>query len=261
MHSVLRDDGEIRFRTLAEALPQIVWTAIPGNGVDYCNRRWYELTGFTEAQTLGWGWPNALHPDDRPVALGNWEKCRHTGKSFEMEYRLLNAAGGFRWHPVRATPMRDSGVIVKWFGGCADIDGQIRNQQLLEEQIRQHTAALMEANTPLQSEMRERALAQQELNLQNERMVRELTKRSNRATNLAKMAELLQSCTEVKDAFSVVAGMAPKVFPELRGALHLFNASRERLEVAAIWGIALCRTTRLDRKTAGLSAPGTCTSS
>jgi hypothetical protein len=141
------------------------------------------------------------------------------------------------------------------------IDDQIRTQQLLEERIRQHTAALMEANTRLQSEMRERALAQQELNLQNERMVRELTKRSNRATNLAKMAELLQSCSEVKDAFAVVAGMAPKVFPELRGTLHLFNASRERLEVAAIWKIVLCRTTRLDRKTVGLSAPVTCTSS
>jgi PAS fold len=90
------------------------------------------------------------------VALENWEKCRHTGESFEMEYRLLNAAGGFRWHLVRVMPMRDSDrVIVKWFGACADIDDQIRNQQLLEEQIRQHTAALMAANTLLQSEMRD----------------------------------------------------------------------------------------------------------
>jgi PAS domain S-box-containing protein len=121
MRSVLRDDGELRFRTLDEALPQIVWTAIPGGGVDYCNRRWYEPTGFTEAQTLGWGWANALHPDDRLVALGNWEKCRFSGESFEMEYRLLNAAGGFRRHLGRATPMRDSdGTIVKWFGACAD---------------------------------------------------------------------------------------------------------------------------------------------
>ncbi len=236
MRSALRDDGELRFRTLAEAIPQIVWTAIPGKGVDYCNGRWYELTGLIESQTLGWGWANALHPDDRPVALENWEKCRLSGEPFEMEYRLQNSAGGFRWHLVRATPMRDStGAIVKWFGACADIDDQMRNQQLLEEQVRQHTALLMEANTLLQSEMRERALAQQELNQQNERMVRELTKRSNRATNLAKMAELLQSCTEVNDAFSVVAGMAPKVFPELRGAVHLFNAPRDRLEVTAIW--------------------------
>jgi diguanylate cyclase (GGDEF)-like protein/PAS domain S-box-containing protein len=236
MRSALRDDGELRFRTIAEAIPQIVWTAIPGEGVDYCNRRWYELTGLTESQTLGRGWANALHPDDRPVALENWEKCRVKGEPFEMEYRLQNSAGGFRWHLVRATTMRDSsGAISKWFGACTDIDDQIRNQQLLEEQIRQHTAALMEANTLLQSEMRERALAQQELNQQNERMVCELTRRSNRATNLAKMAELLQSCTEVKDAFSVVAGMAPKVFPELRGAVHLFNAARDRLEVTAIW--------------------------
>jgi hypothetical protein len=47
------------------------------------------------------------------------------------------------------------GVIVKWFRACADIDDQIRSQQLLEEQIRQHTAVLMEANTLLQSEMRD----------------------------------------------------------------------------------------------------------
>jgi PAS domain-containing protein len=84
MRSAFRDDGEARFRTLAEVLPQIVWTAIPGKGVDYCNRRWFELTGFTEPQTLGWGWANALHADDRPVALENWEKCRRTGESFEM---------------------------------------------------------------------------------------------------------------------------------------------------------------------------------
>jgi diguanylate cyclase (GGDEF)-like protein/PAS domain S-box-containing protein len=236
LRSATRNGGDLCCQTLAEAIPQIVWTAVPGEGVDYCNRRWYELTGLTESQTLGWGWANALHPDDRPVALENWEKCRLSGEPFEMEYRLQNYSGGFRWHLVRATPMRDStGVIVKWFGACTDIDDQIRNQQVLEEQIRQHTAALMEANSLLQSEMRERGLAQQELNLQNEHMVRELTKRSNRATNLAKMAELLQSCTEVNDAFSVVAGMAPKVFPELRGAVHVFNASRETLEVVAIW--------------------------
>jgi diguanylate cyclase (GGDEF)-like protein/PAS domain S-box-containing protein len=233
---LLCDDGEARLRILAEAVPQIVWTAIPVEGVDYCNQRWYDLTGLTKAQTLGYGWAAALHPDDRPVALQNWEKCRQAGTPFEMEYRLLNAAGGFRWHLVRATPMRDStGAIVKWFGACADIDDQMRHQQVLEEQIKQHTAALVDANARLQSEMRERALAQQELNLQNERMVRELTKRSNRATNLAKMAELLQSCSQVKDAFSVVAGMAPKIFPELRGAVHLLNASREKLEVAAAW--------------------------
>lgn len=233
----LGDDGEARFRTLAEAIPQIVWTALPDSGVDYCNRRWYEVTGMSEEQTLGFGWSGGLHPDDRPVALQNWEEVLRTGEPLEMEYRLKTAAGGFRWHLVRATPMRDSsGAIVKWFGACADIDDQMRNQQVLEEQLKQHTAALMDANTRLQLEMRERALAQQELNQQTERMVEELTKRSNRSANLAKMAELLQTCADLKDAVAVLAGMAPKVFPELRGALLLFNASREMLDVAALWG-------------------------
>ena len=229
-------DGETRFRMLAEAIPQIVWTAIPGGGVEYANQCWYQLTGFTEDQTLGWGWQDGLHPDDRPVALRNWERVRQTGDPFEMEYRIRCADGGYRWHLTRATPMRDSsGAIVKWFGACADIDDQIRNQQVLEEQIKQHTAALFEANTRLQAEMRERALAQQELNQQTERMVRELTTRFNRATNLAKMAERLQGCAGVEDVFSVVAAMAPKVFPELRGAALLFNATRERLEPATVW--------------------------
>jgi diguanylate cyclase (GGDEF)-like protein/PAS domain S-box-containing protein len=229
-------DGEARLRMLAEAIPQIVWTTNADGAVDYCNRRWYELTGFTVEQTLGSGWSNGFHPDDQPLAWQNWEKTLRTDQPFEMEYRLRNAAGDFIWHLVRAAPMRDStGAIVKWFGSCTDIDDQIRHQAVLEERIKQHTAALMDANTRLQSEMRERALAQQELNQQSERMVLDLTRRSNRATSLAKMAELLQSCGSVKDACSVVAAMAPKVFPELRGAMLLFSSSREMLEVAATW--------------------------
>jgi diguanylate cyclase (GGDEF)-like protein len=191
---------------------------------------------MTQEQAIGWGWGDCLHPDDLPVALKNWEKCRRSGQSFEMDYRLRTAAGDFRWHMVRATPMRDSsGTIIKWFGACADIEDQMHTQQLLEAEVKHHTAALMDANTRLQLEMRERALVQQELNQQSERMVRELTQRSNRATNLAKMAEMLQSCSDLRDAFSVVIGMAPKVFPELRGAVLLFNSSRDKLGVAAVW--------------------------
>jgi diguanylate cyclase (GGDEF)-like protein/PAS domain S-box-containing protein len=229
-----------RWHSLLEAIPDVIWTAVPKGGVDYCNQRWYDLTGFTLEQTLGWGWRNALHPDDLPVAMQNWEKSRRSGVALDMEYRLRTVGGGFRWQLVRANPMRDSsGAVVKWFGSCVDIDDQMRNQQVLEEQIKQHTAALMEANTRLETEMRERALAQQELNQQNERMVRELTKRSNRATLLAKTAELLQSCTDLNDVFSVVAGMAPEIFPELRGAVLLLNSSRDFLEMAISW--AECR--------------------
>lgn len=229
-------ESEARFRVLAEGIPEFVWTAVPELGLDYCNRRLCDFTGRTPEQMLGWNWKETLHPDDVPVALENWEKGRETGAPIEAEYRFRTAKGDFRWHLVRATPMRDSsGKIVRWFGCSVDIDDRMRQQQLLEEQVKQHTAALFEANLRLETEMRERALAQQELNLQNERMVRELTQRSNRATSLAKMAELLQSCSDLKDIFAVVAGMAPKIFPELRGAVLMLNSSRDALEVAASW--------------------------
>src|ERR1039458_2429726 len=56
-------DAETRFRLLAEAIPQIVWTAVPGGGIDYCNQRFYDLTGFSKEETLGWAWQQALHPE------------------------------------------------------------------------------------------------------------------------------------------------------------------------------------------------------
>lgn len=167
-------DGEARFRLLAEAIPQIVWTALPEGGVDYCNQRWYQLTGLTEKQTLGWGWPDALHPDDRPVCLQNWENAQHSGDPFEMEYRLRSVAGGYRWHLVRATPMRDTaGVIVKWFGACTDINDQMLHQQVLEEQVKENIAALMEANEAL----RDQAIRDPLTGLYNRRYMEEMLER------------------------------------------------------------------------------------
>lgn len=229
-------DSETRFRSLAESLPLIVWTAVPGGGIDYCNQRWCDLTGISKEQVLGLGWKETLHPDDLPVAQENWQKGQQTGKPLDAEYRFRTVSGEYRWHLVRAAPMRDSsGEIVKWFGCSIDVDDQMHHQQVLEEQIKEHTAALMDANARLEAEMRERALAQQELDQQNERMLRELTIRSNRATTLAQMSEFLQSCVDVKDILAVISGMAPKIFPELRGAVLLFNSAHDMVEVAASW--------------------------
>jgi diguanylate cyclase (GGDEF)-like protein/PAS domain S-box-containing protein len=229
-------DGQARFSLLAETIPQIVWTAPPTGRIDYCNQRWYEITGCSTSDLLAGQWHKAIHPDDLPVLVENWDRARTKGMPFQMEYRIHTRADGFRWFLARATPMRNStGAIVRWFGSCTDIDDQMRNQQVLEEQIKQHTAALLEANARLQAEMHERAQAQQELDRQSERMLQELTRRSNRATMMAKMAEHLQGCTDLNDVWSVVSGMAPKIFPELRGAVLLLNSSNDTLEVAASW--------------------------
>jgi diguanylate cyclase (GGDEF)-like protein/PAS domain S-box-containing protein len=230
-------ESESHFRTLAEAIPQIIWTAKPNGDTDYLNKRWYDYTGLDLEQSNGRGWESALHGDDRALCLRKWEHSVQTGETFQMEYRFRRASDGtYRWHLGRAVPIRDSnGSIVRWFGTCTDIDDQKHNQQNLEEQIKERTAEVVAANARLTQEMREREQAQNELNQQNATMVQELTKRSGRANLLARMAKLLQSSGNMEEAVSIVLGLAPKIFPTFRGALLLLNDPRTLLEIAGTW--------------------------
>lgn len=124
-------ESEQKFQTLADAMPQMVWSTLPDGHHDYYNARWYEFTGAPKGSTDGEGWNGMFHPDDRERA---WEKWRHslaTGEPYEIEYRLRRADGSYRWTLGRALPMRDSdGLITRWFGTCTDI----HDQKLLMEQ-------------------------------------------------------------------------------------------------------------------------------
>jgi diguanylate cyclase (GGDEF)-like protein len=124
---------------------------------------------------------------------------------------------------------------VKWFGTCTDIENQKQNQQILEKQILERTTQLAEANTHLQEEMIEKDCARNELDRQNERILEELKKRSERATMLAKMGELLQSCVNRDEVFAAALGFAPRIFPAVRGAVALLNAGRNQAEVIGSW--------------------------
>ena len=159
-----------------------------------------------------------------------------SGDEFEIEYRLNDAAKGYRWYLDRAVPLRDDkGIIQQWFGTCTDIEEQKLYQQTLEQQIKERTEELAEANARLQQEMSEKDLARRRLDEQNDSMLRVLTERSRRATLLAKMGELLQSCMTREEVFTAALGFAPKIFPARRGALALFNASRTSLDIAGQW--------------------------
>jgi diguanylate cyclase (GGDEF)-like protein/PAS domain S-box-containing protein len=229
-------DGEARFRMLSEAIPQIVWTADPEGSIDYFNRRWFELTGLSAKQTLGSGWEQVIHPDDLPVCREHWAKSLRDGSTYEMEQRLRDVNQAYRWHLVRAIPVRDAaGAIMKWFGACTDIEEQKQTLQLLEAEIKDRTAELADANTRLQEEMWERDLARQKLDEQNNTMVHELTERSQRATMLAKMGELLQSCVSKDEVFAAALGFGPKIFPTTRGAVALLNPERKVAEVTGSW--------------------------
>jgi diguanylate cyclase (GGDEF)-like protein/PAS domain S-box-containing protein len=227
-------DGDTQFRSLAEAIPLIVWTAGPDGLTNYINERWYEMTGTAKGECLGNSWAEFVHPDDVAVCWQKWKDCLHSGETFEIEYRLRDKENRYRWFINRAVPLRDaSGAIKQWFGSCTDIDDQMRNQQLLEEQIKERTGELFDANTKLKEEMWEKDVARKQLDRQNEQMMRDLTERSTRATVLAKMGEVLQSCVSQDEILKAAVGFAPKIFSSC-GALALFQ-QRDHLEVVSSW--------------------------
>lgn len=115
-----------RYRFLADAVPQIVWTAQPDGYLDYYNQRWHNYTGMTLEQTEGWGWEPVLHPDDLQLAIARWTQAYQTGESYEIEYRFKRASDEtYRWHLGRALPMKsENGEIVQWVGTGTDIDDQ-----------------------------------------------------------------------------------------------------------------------------------------
>jgi PAS domain S-box-containing protein len=125
--------SEARFRQLADAMPQIVWTARPDGYLDYYNERWYEFTGFKRDTFGDSSWEPILHPEDIPRTKDFYYNAIRSGEPYNIEYRLWDRREGrFRWFVGRALPVRDGrGRIVKWFGTCTDIDEQKRVQDEL----------------------------------------------------------------------------------------------------------------------------------
>jgi PAS domain S-box-containing protein len=115
-----------------EALPQIVWVARSDGYHIYFNQRWYEYTGLTPEQSIGFGWSVALHPDDKANSLARWKQANEAGEAYEVEHRLRAADGRDRWFLTRGRPQRDrSGAIVRWFFAGTDIDDQKKTQEEL----------------------------------------------------------------------------------------------------------------------------------
>ncbi|MEO6391693.1 MAG: PAS domain S-box protein [Pyrinomonadaceae bacterium] len=163
--------SENRYRQLADAMPQIVWTTMADGWVDYLNQQWSSYTGRDFAASSGWAWTESVHPDDLQICASTWKISLTQGTDYEVECRLRRAAdGAFRWHICRAMPVRDeTGQIVKWFGTCTDIDDQKRVEAELEEtrakledRVAKRTDELVQVNDGLCREILERQQAEAE---------------------------------------------------------------------------------------------------
>ncbi|GKS58019.1 hypothetical protein YTPLAS18_15460 [Nitrospira sp.] len=126
-------ESEERFRTLATAIPQLVWSCTPDGSCDYLSSQWMDYTGGRREDHLGDGWLRLIHPDDEPSVITAWRDAVSTGTPYSVEYRLRGADGVYRWFLAKASPQRDaSGTIVKWFGTSTNINDQKESSAMLE---------------------------------------------------------------------------------------------------------------------------------
>jgi PAS domain S-box-containing protein len=126
--------SETRWRQLADAMPQIVWSARADGWIDYYNQRWVDYAGPASELALAGQWPAALHPDDLEGSLTGWRDAVAKGQGYDAALRFRRAADGeYRWHLARALPVRDaSGEIAKWYGTCTDIQDQMTATEAAE---------------------------------------------------------------------------------------------------------------------------------
>ncbi|MDB6139849.1 MAG: hypothetical protein JWO94_2921 [Verrucomicrobiaceae bacterium] len=127
IHVVLRDvseraEAEDRFRMLAEVVSLQVWTAGLDGGLVFANQECVDYFGTGLEEILGTAWAQFVHPDDLPLALKSWQQSLATGDRYEVEFRLREKDGSYRWFLVRAAPMLDGeGRMTKWFGTNTEI--------------------------------------------------------------------------------------------------------------------------------------------
>lgn len=130
-------ESEAKFRTIADAMPQMVWSTLANGYHDYSNQRWYDFTGMPEGSTYGDAWHNMFHPEDQDHTWAVWRHSLKTGEPYEIEYRLRHRSGQYRWTLGRALPVRnDAGKIIRWMGTCTDIHEQKLARETLKESDR-----------------------------------------------------------------------------------------------------------------------------
>ena len=127
----LRRESEERYRFLAEAQPEQIWTALPNGELDYVNQRALDYFATSFPELVEKGWTEVVHPEDLGLMLERWQTALATGGPYENELRFRRAADGtYRWHLTRAVPMTDrSGAVVKWFGSNIDIHDRMRAEE------------------------------------------------------------------------------------------------------------------------------------
>jgi PAS domain S-box-containing protein len=137
------------FRNLANAMPQLVWTANNNGVVTYYNSQAAKYSGLEQTETGEWQWEPLVHADDIAVTSRLWNAAVASGATYECEHRIKMADGSYRWHLSRAfRPSADS----QWFGTATDV----HELKLTEDALRASQQELARHKDELERRVHER---------------------------------------------------------------------------------------------------------
>lgn len=130
-------ESESKFRTITDAMPQMVWSILPNGQWDYANQQWFRFTGMDTSVITGDKWLDFVHPDNQVRAREFWLRSLKTGRIFDQQFRLRHVSGSYRWILARALPiLDDTNVTIRWMGTLTDIHDQKRSEATLQEAAR-----------------------------------------------------------------------------------------------------------------------------
>lgn len=128
--------SEDQFNTLVNSIQNLAWMADGEGYIFWYNQRWYEYTGKSPEDMIGWGWQSVHDPEVLPDVLKEWKLSIETGKHFEMIFPLKGADNIYRSFLTRVFPIHDNdGKVIRWFGSNTDVDEQKRFLKKLEESV------------------------------------------------------------------------------------------------------------------------------
>ncbi|WNG51736.1 PAS domain-containing protein [Archangium minus] len=133
--ALARDLGhsEERFRSLVTATSDIIWATPPSGEFVEELPGWSAFTGQTREELLGWGWLDAVHPEDRERTVRAWEEALSTHTPFQLEHRLRSLDGTYRHMLARAVPvLEEDGSVREWVGAHRDVTRQRQGEAELE---------------------------------------------------------------------------------------------------------------------------------
>ena len=154
-------ESEARFRNLADQSPMMVWVTDPEGACTFLSRSWYEFTGQKQEEALGFGWLEAVHPDDREMSGKAFVESNAAQSNFKIEYRLRGADGTYRWAIDAATPLfGPDGDYLGYVGSVVDIDDQKKVEQSLAERVAEEVERRSQAEQALMQAQKIETLGQ-----------------------------------------------------------------------------------------------------